>query len=77
MKTPPPAPYGPNAIRFARIRLGLGVCFTIFGVVIIVQGVLRLRDHGPAVVPLLAMGGLLIAFGYVRFRQYRAAMRQP
>jgi hypothetical protein len=76
VKEQPPPTYGKNAVLFARVRLGLAACFTIFGVVIVVQGLLRLRDHGPAVLPLLAMGGLLIAFGYVRLRQYRAVMRQ-
>ncbi len=74
MITPPPAT--PKTIVYARLKLALGGFFALFGVVIIVQALLRIRDHGPNVLPLLAMGGLMIALGYVRYRQYNAVMRQ-
>ncbi len=59
---------------YARTKLVLGIFFALFGVAIIAQGVMKLAAHVAflSTLPLFAIGVLLIALGYTRYRQYRS-----
>jgi drug/metabolite transporter (DMT)-like permease len=62
-------------VGYARAKLALGVFFALFGIVMIVQGSLRVGTHGLlATSPLLVLGALMIGLGFVRYKQYRSVM---
>jgi hypothetical protein len=61
---------------YARTRLAMATLCALFGAAIVVRTFLSVGLIGAAL-PAYVLGALLVAYAFVRFREYRAARRAP